>query len=77
MAKKAIKVTSNNVDVLNKRFFREDSGVPAAIGYFLLANFGEDGDYDMVSAANFNEQFHEGQKLRNGFFEAVPKSLVS
>jgi len=77
MAQKAVLVTANNVDQLNTRFFKEGSGVPAAIGYYLVAFFGDDGDYDMLSAANFNAQYDKGEVLRNGFFEAVPKVLVT
>lgn len=76
MAQKAVRVTADNKDMLTTRFYDQGSGVPIAIGYFLLAGFGEDGDYDMVSPANFYAKFEVGETLRNGFFEAVPKALV-
>lgn len=73
MADKAIAVTAANVKKINERFQHEGTGVPAAIGYFLVAGFGEDGDYDMLSPAVFNEKYTIGKPLRNGFFEAHRK----
>lgn len=73
MAEKAILVTNSNVEELNSRFQAEGTGVPAAVGYFLVADFGADGAYDMISAATFNDLYTKGAELRNGFFEAVRK----
>lgn len=73
MAEKAVFVTAANVADLNKRFQKDATGVPAAIGYYLVAGFGEDGDYDMLSSAVFNQKYTVGKSLRNGFFEAVRK----
>lgn len=76
MAQKAILVTPDNKDQLTSRFYDLGSGVPIAIGYYLMAYFGEDGDYDMVSSAVFNAKYTKGETLRNGFFEAVPKEVT-
>lgn len=73
MATKAIQITNANVAELNNRFQKEGTGVPAAVGYYLVAQFGEDGDYDIMSAAKFNQKYTKGATLRNGFFEAVRK----
>ena len=75
MAEKAILVTNANVEELNSRFQNEETGVPAAVGYFLVAGFGEDGAYDMVSASTFATLYDKGPELRNGFFEAVRKDI--
>jgi hypothetical protein len=76
MAQKAVLVTAANIEQLRSRFQADGTGVEPAIGYYLLAGFGEDGDYDMVSAANFNAQFTIGPKLRTeGFFEAIRKEV--
>ena len=72
MAEKAILVTNANVEELNSRFQNEETGVPAAVGYFLVAGFGED---DMVSASTFATLYDKGPELRNGFFEAVRKDI--
>lgn len=73
MAEKAILVTPANIKKLNERFQHEGTGVPMAIGYYLVAGFGEDGDYQLLSAATFNQRYTQGQPIRNGFFEALPK----
>ena len=73
MAEKAIQVTEENRDRLNNRFYQGGPGVPMAIGYFLVAGFGEDGDYDMLSPAVFYEKYQRGTPITNGFFEAIPK----
>jgi hypothetical protein len=71
MAQKATLVTADNKDQLTTRFYDLGSGVPIAIGYYLVAFFGEDGDYDMLSAAKFNELYEKGTPISNGFFEAI------
>lgn len=75
MAQKAVKVTSQNRDELQSRFFNDGPGVPMSIGYWLVAYFGDDGDYDMLSPSTFNQTYNLGEKLRNGFYEVVPKEL--
>lgn len=74
MADKAILVTKSNIEQLTNRFQQEGTGVMPAIGYYLVAQFGDDGDYDMLSPAIFNEKFTKGETLRNGFFEAVRRT---
>lgn len=77
MAQKAILVTAANVQQLTSRFQNDGTGVTPAIGYYLLAGFGEDGDYDIVSSANFAAAFDKGEPLRTpGWFEAVKKEVV-
>jgi hypothetical protein len=71
MAEKAILVTNANVEQLNNRFQNDGTGVPAAVGYYLVAQFGQDGAYEMLSAATFNEKYEMGEPLNNGFFEAI------
>lgn len=75
MAEKAILVTPANREELNSRFQHDGPGVPASIGYYLVAPFGVDGHYDMLNAATFNELYTAGPVLRNGFFEAVRKDI--
>lgn len=72
MAQKAILVTNANRDQLANRFNEDNStGVPIAVGYYLVANFGDHFGYEMLSAAKFNAKYLIGEKLKNGFFEAV------
>ncbi len=76
MAEKAIQVTRSNRDELQNRFaLGEDggTGVPMAIGYYLVAGFGEDGAYEMLSPHVLSEKYTRGETLRNGFFEVIPK----
>ena len=77
MADKAILITKANVEELTTRFQNDNTGVMPAIGYYLVAQFGQDGDYDIVSPAIFNEKFTKGETLRNGFFEAVRRPVES
>lgn len=77
MAEKAILITNANVEKLNARFQHEGTGVPAAVGYYLVAGFGEDGDYSIMSSSKFHQQYIEGKPIRNGFFEAIRKREVS
>lgn len=74
MAEKAIKITAENIERLSNRFFNDGPGVPLAIGYYLVAGFGEDGDYDIINSATFNEKYILGEKLHSGgFYEAIRK----
>lgn len=73
MAQKAIEVTSSNRSYLQERFFKDGPGVPMTVGYWVLAGFGPDGDYDMLSGASFHRSYTLGDKLRNGFYQAIPK----
>lgn len=75
MATKAILVTAANVQELTNRFQHDGTGVMPAVGYYLVAQFGEDGDYDMVDSARFNAAFTRGEELRSGFFEAIRKDI--
>lgn len=73
MAQKAVLVTEANLDELNSRFFQEGTSVPMAVGYYLVAGFGDHLSYELLNSANFNAKYTQGETLRNGFFEAVPK----
>lgn len=74
MAEKAILVTNENKNYLQNRFQHDGTGVDVAVGYYLVTHFGDDDDYDMMSAANFKAKYMEGRRLAtSGFFEAVPR----
>lgn len=74
MAEKAILITIENKERLQNRFQGDRTGVDMAVGYYLVAHFGDDGDYDMMSPVNFKAKYMEGRRLATpGFFEAVPR----
>lgn len=74
MAEKAVQITKSNIGQLTTRFQHDGTGVDLAIGYYLVAGFGADEDYSVMSPAKFFEKYVAGEKLRNnGFFEAIPK----
>lgn len=74
MAQKAILVTSENQKRLSTTYNDDDAtGVPIAIGYYLVAGFGDHLGYEMLSKANFNQLYTLGPEIRNGFYEAVKR----
>lgn len=74
MAEKATLVTHANRETLAAKYNEEDgTGVPIAIGYYLVAGFGDHLGYEMLSAASFAQKYERGPDIRNGFFEAVRK----
>lgn len=73
MAQKAVQVTNANREELETRFYKDGPGVPMSVGYWLVAFFGDDGDYDMLSPTTFNNTYTLGEKLRGGFYEVIPK----
>lgn len=76
MAQKAVLVTAENREQLNSRFFQEGTGVPMAIGYYLVSGFGDHLGYELLNSANFNAKYDQGETFRNGFFEAIPKVVT-
>ena len=76
MAEKAILITNANRETLANRFIEDEStGVPLAVGYYLVMGFGEHLGREVLSAAVFNEVYTKGPEIRNGFFEAVKKDI--
>lgn len=74
MAEKAILITNANIQQLRTRFQHDGTGVEPAVGYILVAGFGADEDYSVMSRAKFAEKYVQGESLHApGWFEAVPK----
>lgn len=74
MATKAILVTNANQSELTAKYHAEDgSGVPIAVGYYLVSDFGDHFGYDIMSSAKFFQKFEQGPDIRNGFFEALKR----
>lgn len=74
MAQKAVLITAGNIKKLTSRFQDGGTGVDLAIGYYLLADFGEDSHYEVISAATLHQNYEIGQKLHNKeFFEVIKK----
>jgi len=74
MAQKAILITNaNRQEIANKYNEGEATGVPIAVGYYLVAGFGDHLGYEILSAANFAQLYERGSNIQNGFFEAVKR----
>lgn len=75
MAQKAILVTNANREELNNRLQQDATGVPMAVGYYVVMLFGaDDRNYEMLSKASFNQLYTQGPKLKSpGWFEAIRK----
>lgn len=76
MAQKATLVTATNINSLKRVYSDETTtGTELAIGYYLVANFGDHFGYELMSAAKFFAKYTKGETLHNPmWFEAVLKN---
>ncbi len=76
MYKKVLKVTEDNLNYVATRFDIEDEEMIELIGFYLVADFGDDdGDRpSFLSKAALDKLFLPTDKeLGNGFFEVIRK----
>lgn len=69
---KAILVTLDNKNELQGKF---ESEMPISSGYYLVAPFGRDLSFDLLTPAKFNELYTKGRTIENGFFVALRKPI--
>ena len=67
MALKATKITPENVDMLASRYGVEDVEDVLPLGFYLVAEFGVDEHFDVLTPSNYELLFTEIGEIRNGF----------
>ena len=72
--KKVVLIDETNLFYLTNRFEIEEEQIAELIGFYLVTEFGEDGDISFLSKAALDLLYVEtGEKLDNGFFEVIRK----
>ncbi|MET0786544.1 MAG: hypothetical protein ABWY25_07560 [Paenisporosarcina sp.] len=75
---KAVKITKENQVQLATRY-GEDDLEQFPIGYIMIANWGDNGEYryeGVLTEVNFSLKFVKGEALENGFFAISRKPVT-
>ena len=64
---KGIKITKENQKSLMSKFSKDDAEELFPIGYWLIADFGDDETFDTLTEDTFNELFVIAGEILNGF----------
>jgi hypothetical protein len=70
---KAIEITKDNREMLMSRYGSSDLE-EFPIGYFLVAEFGDNGDPRLIGVLNYDNfiaQYVVGEALKNGFYSVT------
>lgn len=72
---KAVTITTANQDMLASRYLIEswDKDERLPIGYILIADFGNEHDFDVIMEEKFNNKFTPTGEIENGFVSIVRK----
>jgi len=70
---KAIVITTGNRDMLIGRYNIDNKDEQLPLGYILIADFGNDDTFEVVTPALFTQTFTKVTDIENGFFSISRK----